>query len=53
MGNLTFNLWDCGGQKTFMDNYFILQRESVFKGVEVIIYVFDIDETEDRMKKSL
>ena len=31
MGNLTFNLWDCGGQDTFMDNYFMVQRETIFK----------------------
>ena len=33
MGNLTFNLWDCGGQDTFMDNYFMVQRETIFKNV--------------------
>lgn len=43
MGNLTFNLWDCGGQDTFMDNYFMVQREPLFKNVEVVIYVFDVE----------
>lgn len=53
MGNLTFNLWDCGGQDTFMDNYFMVQRETIFKNVEVVIYVFDIEEPEEKLKKSL
>jgi Ras-related GTP-binding protein A/B len=44
MGNLTFNLWDCGGQDTFMDKYFMEQRETIFKNVEIMIYVFDIEE---------
>lgn len=43
MGNLTFNLWDCGGQDTFMDNYFMVQRETIFKNVEVVIYVFNVE----------
>ena len=27
LGNLTLNLWDCGGQEAFMENYFASQRE--------------------------
>ena len=53
MGNLKFNLWDCGGQDTFMDNYFMVQRETIFKNVEIVIYVFDVDESEEKRKKSL
>lgn len=53
MGNLTFNLWDCGGQDTFMDNYFMVQRDTIFKNVEVVIYVFDIEQLEEKLKKSL
>ena len=26
MGTLTLNLWDCGGQDTFMEQYFAVQR---------------------------
>ena len=27
LGNLVLNLWDCGGQEAFMENYFASQRE--------------------------
>lgn len=53
MGNMTFNLWDCGGQDNFMNNYFMVQRETIFKNVEVVIYVFDVEEPEEKLKKSL
>jgi Ras-related GTP-binding protein A/B len=43
MGNLTLNLWDCGGQKNFMRQYFTTYKETIFKNVEVLIYVFDVD----------
>jgi len=46
LGNLVLNLWDCGGQDTFMENYFESQRDQIFRNVEVLIYVFDIDSTE-------
>lgn len=35
LGNLTLNLWDCGGQEAFMENYFASQRENIFRNVEV------------------
>ncbi|XP_040569658.1 ras-related GTP-binding protein A [Lepeophtheirus salmonis] len=43
LGNLTLNLWDCGGQGAFMENYFTSQRENIFRNVEVLIYVFDFE----------
>jgi Ras-related GTP-binding protein A/B len=43
LGNLTLNLWDCGGQEAFMDNYLSQQRQHVFSNVGVLIYVFDIE----------
>lgn len=43
LGNLMLNLWDCGGQDAFMENYFSTQRDSIFRNVEVLIYVFDIE----------
>jgi Ras-related GTP-binding protein A/B len=53
MGTLTLNLWDCGGQDTFMEQYFAVQRETIFRGVEVLIYVFDIEDKDEKLKKSL
>jgi len=52
LGNLVLNLWDCGGQEAFMENYFSSQRDHIFRNVEVLIYVFDIEsrETEKDIK---
>ena len=46
LGNLVLNLWDCGGQEAFMENYFELQRDHIFRNVQVLIYVFDIESRE-------
>lgn len=46
LGNLVLNLWDCGGQDAFYESYFDSQRDLIFRGVEVLIYVFDIESTE-------
>ncbi|KAI9803918.1 MAG: hypothetical protein M1825_001798 [Sarcosagium campestre] len=43
LGNLTLNLWDCGGQDAFVEHYLNTQREHVFSNVGVLIYVFDIE----------
>jgi len=43
LGNLALNLWDCGGQESFMENYFASQRDIIFRNVEVLIYVFDVE----------
>eukprot|EP01104_Vermistella_antarctica_P002039 TRINITY_DN1219_c0_g2_i1.p2 TRINITY_DN1219_c0_g2~~TRINITY_DN1219_c0_g2_i1.p2 ORF type:complete len:331 (+),score=101.24 TRINITY_DN1219_c0_g2_i1:211-1203(+) len=43
LGNLTLNLWDCGGQEAFMENYFTSQRDHIFRNVGVLIYVFDVE----------
>ncbi|KAI9647279.1 GTP-binding protein gtr1 [Ciborinia camelliae] len=43
LGNLTLNLWDCGGQDAFMENYLSQQRQHVFSSVGVLIYVFDVE----------
>ncbi|KAI9225349.1 MAG: ras-related GTP-binding protein A-like protein [Piptocephalis tieghemiana] len=42
LGNMVLNLWDCGGQDHFMDSYFSSSRDSIFKNVAVLIYVFDV-----------
>jgi Ras-related GTP-binding protein A/B len=43
LGDLTLNLWDCGGQDAFYESYFERDRESIFRSVELLIYVFDIE----------
>ncbi|KAJ2771302.1 hypothetical protein IWQ57_002279, partial [Coemansia nantahalensis] len=47
MGNLSLNIWDCGGQHKYLDNYLNEQKENIFGNVEVLIFVFDL-ETNDR-----
>ncbi|KAI9725010.1 MAG: hypothetical protein M1812_000286 [Candelaria pacifica] len=46
LGNLTLNLWDCGGQDAFMESYLVAQRKQVFSNVGVLIYVFDVESRE-------
>ncbi|BFZ56579.1 GTP-binding protein gtr1 [Savitreella phatthalungensis] len=46
LGNLVLNLWDCGGQEAFMENYLQSQRDHIFRNVEVLIYVFDVESRE-------
>lgn len=43
MGSMVLNLWDCGGQELFYENYFDSQRDHIFSRVQVLIYVFDIE----------
>lgn len=40
------NLWDCGGQNAFVDNYLTAQKDTIFANVAVLIYVFDITTNE-------
>jgi len=46
LGNLVLNLWDCGGQDAFYENYFESQRDHIFSNVELLIYVFDIESSQ-------
>ena len=59
LNNMTLNLWDCGGQDVFMDNFLngIGGNESsnnnnsgftnnIFKKCEVLIHVFDVESKE-------
>ncbi|KAI3378502.1 hypothetical protein SNEBB_008588 [Seison nebaliae] len=51
-GKLVLNVWDCGGQKAFLDNYVDAQRGKVFGNVEVLIYVFEVrTDSFDKQKK--
>ncbi|EDK44248.1 GTP-binding protein GTR1 [Lodderomyces elongisporus NRRL YB-4239] len=43
LGNLSLTLWDCGGQDVFMENYFSSQKDHIFKMVQVLIHVFDVE----------
>ncbi|KAI3404530.2 GTR1 [Candida oxycetoniae] len=43
LGNMSLTLWDCGGQDVFMENYFSNQKDHIFKMVQVLIHVFDVE----------
>ncbi|KAJ2732392.1 hypothetical protein IW152_003865 [Coemansia sp. BCRC 34962] len=43
MGDMSLNIWDCGGQHKYLDNYMNEQKENIFGNVEVLIYVFDLE----------
>jgi len=43
LGDLLLNLWDCGGQDAFYESYFERDRETIFRSVELLIYVFDVE----------
>jgi Ras-related GTP-binding protein A/B len=53
LGGLLLNLWDCGGQYRFYESYFDSQRDTIFRNVEVLIYVFDIDSVDQENDNSL
>lgn len=36
-----------------MENYFVSQRENIFRNVEVLIYVFDVESRDEELKKDL
>lgn len=36
-------IWFFKSQEAFMENYFASQRDRIFKNVEVLIYVFDVE----------
>ncbi|OMJ69854.1 hypothetical protein SteCoe_32310 [Stentor coeruleus] len=51
LGTLCLALWDCGGQDHFMQHYFESQRDTLFRSVQVLIYVFDIKSDDQRDMK--
>jgi Ras-related GTP-binding protein A/B len=42
LGDLILNLWDCGGQDSFMSTYLTAQQQTIFASVGVLIYVFEV-----------
>lgn len=46
LGHMALNIWDCGGQDIFIQNYFSTQRDHLFRMVEVLIHVFDVTSSE-------
>lgn len=47
LGNLVLHLWDCGGEQAFVESYFIPgQKDTIFRDLEVLIYVFDVESRE-------
>jgi len=46
LGNLVLNLWDCGGQDAFTEQYLTSNKQFVFSDVGVLIYVFDVESRE-------
>lgn len=49
LNNMTLNLWDCGGQDAFMENFLNNVNDNddngnnIFKKAEVLIHVFDVE----------
>ena len=39
LGDLILNLWDCGGQDSFMESYLTSQRSTIFQQVGVLIWL--------------
>ena len=48
MGNLSFNLFDCGGQGDFIKQYFETKKESIFSNVKVFIFVVEAENYNNR-----
>ncbi|EJU00799.1 ras-related GTP-binding protein-like protein raga [Dacryopinax primogenitus] len=46
LSDLMLNLWDCGGQEAFMENYLRHDQNQIFSNVQLLIYVFDISAKE-------
>lgn len=46
LGHMTLNLWDCGGQDIFVENYLTAQKDHIFRMVGVLIHVFDVQSHE-------
>ncbi|KAG8751168.1 GTP-binding protein gtr1 [Serendipita sp. 396] len=53
LGSLILNLWDCGGQSSFLESYLAAQKSTVFAHAGVLIYVFDVDAGEKEWKADM
>jgi Ras-related GTP-binding protein A/B len=51
MGNLVFNLLDCGGQEEFIKQYFETKKETIFSKVEVLIFVIEAENPNNKNDK--
>jgi len=45
LGDLQLDLWDCGGQDAFMDQYLDARKDQIFRHVHTLIYIFDVIST--------
>ena len=45
-GVVAIVLFSLPRQEAFMENYFTSQRDNIFRNVEVLIYVFDVESRE-------
>ena len=43
LGNLSLMLCECGGQDIYVESYFTTQKDALFSGVAVLIFVFDVE----------
>lgn len=41
--NLSLNLWDCGGQRRYINSYLQTQNKYIFSNVAVLLFVFDFN----------
>ncbi|BGO89328.1 hypothetical protein NBRC10512_001735 [Rhodotorula toruloides] len=46
LGGLRLDLWDCGGQDSFIDSHLTAQSSTVFRSVHSLIYIFDAESPE-------
>ncbi|KAK4704494.1 Ras-related GTP-binding protein A/B, partial [Phenoliferia sp. Uapishka_3] len=46
LGGLRLDLWDCGGQDSFMDQHLTSQSSTIFRAVHSLIYIFDAESPE-------